>query len=84
MIDDDSIKKLMRAALEAGTYYGMSKEKHDLLVLLSKFGIKSARRAQYHNGEFLKVEGLDAVLKSGVTFHDSSIKLWKDLKDDSE
>jgi hypothetical protein len=80
---DDSIKKLIKA-LEAGTYYGMSKEKHDLLVLLSKFGIKSARRTQYHNGEFLKVEGLDAVLKGGVTFHDSSLKLWKDLKDDSE
>ena len=79
MTIDDSIRKLMNA-LEVGMYYGMSKKRHDLLVFLSKLGIKSA---QYHSEELLKVEGLDAVLNS-VTFNDNSLKLWKNLKDNSE
>ena len=74
------IKALLKA-LEAGMYE-TPKEilvANQLKDFLSKLGIKSAKREHALTyGGALKIEGLDAILKS-VTFEDKGIKLWKDM-----
>lgn len=71
-------------ALEVGMYDTPAdiKVSNQLKDFLRKLGIKSAKTSATYGGA-LKIEGLDAILKS-VSFDDTKLKLWSDTKSQSQ